>query len=60
MKHYTRKANAKRAIDKIAPGLFASAWRQGLVKFEAAPGFDQPVVCDLPAIKKLSGEIKCL
>lgn len=55
MKHYTRKANAKRAIDKIAPGLFAKAWRQGLVKFEAEPGFDQPVVCDLPAIKKLTG-----
>lgn len=56
MKHCTRKANAKRAIDKIAPGLFAKAWRQGLVKFKAEPGFDQPVVCDLPAIKNLTGK----
>lgn len=59
MKHYTRKANAKRAIDKKAPGLFARAWREGFVKFEAAHGFDQPVVCDLPAIEKLSRELKC-
>lgn len=54
MKHYTRKANAKRAIEKIAPGLFARAWREGLIKFEAGHGFDEPVVCDLPAIKQLA------
>jgi len=59
MKHYTRKANAKRAIEKIAPGLFARAWRDGFIKFEAEHGFDQPVVCDLPAIEKLSRVIKC-
>lgn len=58
MKHYTRKANAKRAIEKIAPGLFDRAWRQGLIKFEADHGFDQPVVCDLPAIEKLSRATK--
>lgn len=58
MKHYTRKANAKRAIEKIGKGLFARAWREGLIKFEADSGFDQPVVCDLPAIEKLSRSIK--
>lgn len=54
MKCYTRKANAKRAIEKIAPGLFALAWREGLIKFEASHGFDEPVVCDLPAIEQLA------
>ncbi len=58
MKHYTRKANAKRAIEKIGKGLFARAWREGLIKFEAEPGFDQPVVCDLPAIEQLSRATK--
>lgn len=50
---YTRKANAKRAIEKIGAGLFDLAWQKGLIKFEADHGFDEPVVCNIAAIKKL-------
>lgn len=53
MKHYSKKSNAKHAIEKIYPGLFAAAWADRLVTFAGDAGFDQPVVCDMAAIKRL-------
>lgn len=55
MKHYSKKSNAKRAIDKAFPGVFNLAWMKGFILYAGDPGFDQPVVVrDMPAIKRLN------